>query len=63
MTTDDWFEAVELALRLQTLVNASDMYDPDFSGLLDLALAQGQVDANVVLGGLVLAASAEYRVH
>ena len=43
--------------------NAADEHDPDFYGLLDLAMTQRQVDAFDALRGLVWMASAEHKVH
>jgi len=63
MTSYEYFEAVSLMLRLQMLVSAADEHDPDFSGLLDSALAQDQLDANEALAGLVWMASTEHRAH
>jgi len=48
---------------VQALIKAADEHDPDFYGLLHLALAEDQLNANEVLVGLVWAASANHRVH
>ncbi len=53
-------ELLAAAHVVQALIKAADQHEPDFFGLLNLALAEDQFNANDVLVGLVWAASAEH---
>ena len=56
-------ELLAAAHILQALIKAADEHDPDFYGLLNLALAEDQLNANEVLVSLDWAASAVHKVH
>ena len=57
------YQLLAAAHAVQGLIEAADERDPDFYGLLDLALTSNQLNANEVFVDLVLMASANHRVH
>ena len=56
-------ELLAAAHVVQALIKAADEHDPEFYWLLNLALAEDQLDANEVLVRLVWAESTGHKGH